>query len=101
MSHFDKACKIIQFHRKWIRDVAFSGVMNTVFDSNVDFKELSKAPNSCRGLELNGPSHLKERLRATIQLIDPTLPLNTRKRNVHFNYICNPVEYPTIEFGHW
>ena len=101
VSHFDEACKAIQLHRKWIPDVVFAGVMNNVFDSNVDFKELNKALNSCRGLELNNSSNLKGRFRATMHVIDPTLPVNTRQRNVHFYYICNPAEYPTIEFGLW
>ena len=80
VSHFDEACKAIQLHRKWIPDVVFAGVMNNVFDSNVDFKELNKALNYCRGLELNDPSNLKGRFMATMHVIDPTLPVNTRQR---------------------
>ena len=101
VSHFDEACKAIQLHRKWIPDVVFAGVMNKLFHSNVDANELNKALNYCRGLELNNSSNLKGRFRATMHMIDPTPPVNTIKRNVHFYYICNPAEYPTIEFGLW
>ena len=95
--HFEEACKDTQLHRKWTLDVVFSGVMNNVLGSNVDFKELSKALNSSRGLELNNSSNFKGGFRATMHVIDTTLQVNTRQRNIHFY----PAEYHTIEFGLW
>ena len=102
MSQFEEACKAIYLHRKWIPDVVFSGVMNNCFDSNVQYIELNKALNTCRGLELDNPSNPNGKFWATLQMHDPTSTTHSvNSRIVPCYYICNHTEKPHIMFGHW
>ena len=102
LNHFDKTCEVHALHRKWIPDVVFAGVMNKLFHSNVDAKELNKTLNYCRGLQMDDPSNKIGKFRGCMNMYDPTstnpIPLY---RNIYFYYICNQNEKPNIEFGHW
>ena len=102
VSHFDEICKAIHLRRKWIPDVVFAGVINNLFNINVDTKELNKALNTCRGLELDDPSNIRGKFRETFQMHDPTSTSSgVNRRIVNFYYICNHFEKPHIMFGPW
>ena len=61
LNHFDKTREGLALHRKWIPDVVFSVVMNKLFHSNVDTKDLKKTLNACRGLQMDDPSNKMEK----------------------------------------
>ena len=102
LSHFDKICKVLALHRKWIPYGVFAGVMNNLFHINVDAKELNKTVNICMGLQMDDPSkkwgNSGDAYKCMTQQV--LIQYHNIGRYIFITFVIKK-EKPSIEFGHW